>query len=243
MASVKISNQKDLFVWIVDVQKLKKDMTVEVENGLVALCYADGKMVNQFVSGDKKRLNESNTLVKMFGKKCEVRFYVFNSANELEVRWGLGKNPVNYTDRQLRGAQLWLTAFGCCKMKVMNAKLLLEKLPPILSEDGLITGQEIIDYVQRDLITKVSPLLGAGAAKIGDHRFIQAKINQLNDEITIGLSELAGSGLRVMNTIIEGIEFTDESKALIDKESQIVSTKLDTEIYAEKARQNKLLKD
>ncbi|MDR0426960.1 MAG: SPFH domain-containing protein [Clostridiales bacterium] len=241
MAEIKIKKRDSLIVWKEPVKKPVRDMRVTVEDGCVAVCSVGGAVINEFYPGDRKLLNEGNMLVKAYGKRAEIALYVFNNRRPVEVKWGIGRMPASYPDKRIGGIPLSVTAYGRCTILVTDARLLLNKMPESAIADGEVTPDEIVEFVQRDIISKVGPILSAELLAIGDYTLVRGRLESLADRITYGIRNMENLGLRVSDTVVENLDYTEDAKAVIEKYERGLIEPLNTRVAAEKAKQIKVM--
>lgn len=242
MVDYRIEKQEDAMVWKVELRKIHKDMRILVDDGLVALAFADGTSVGEFRPGEKTLFNEGGRLAKLY-KKANFCFFVFNRTKPTSVRWGVGKNPVSYEDRKLGGLSLSVCAYGHCDMILHDAAKLWERLPAEYTADNRVQAKEIESFIQRELISKVSPIISRKLSEVGDYTRVQGSIAEISRAIERELPDLETLGLHIDKTVIEGLDFTDESKDIIEKHRTSKVAKIETDIVREQATQLKSMVD
>lgn len=238
MGDYRIEKREGAIVWKQSLKKLDKDMRVSVDDGLVALCFAGGSLVQEIRGGEKTILNEGGRLGKMY-KKTEFCFYVFNRTKPASVKWGVGKTPVSYEDRKLGGILLSVCAYGHCDVAVHDAAKLWAKLPPDYTADNVVQPQEIEEFIQREIIAKVAPILSKKLNEIGDYTRVPSSVPELSKAITFALPDLESLGLHVEKAVIEGLDFTDESREIIEKYRDSKVVKIESDIVREQSQQIK----
>ncbi len=236
MVDYRIEKQEGALIWKIELKKFDKDMRILVDDGCVALAFADGTSVGEFRPGEKKLLNEGGRLSKLY-KKAKCTFFVFNREKPASVKWGVGKTPVTYEDRKLGGIALSMSAYGHCDVILHDAAKLWQKMPPEYTADNRIEAAEIERFIQRELIAKVAPVLSRKLSEIGDYTRVQAAVSDLGKSIDREIPDLEAMGLHIDKTVIEGLEFTDESKEIIEKHRASKVAKIETDIVHERAEQ------
>ena len=238
MVAYRITKRDDAMIWKIDVRKPDKDMRLLVDDGLVALAFADGTMLGEFRAGEKKLFNEGGKAGKAY-KKAHFGFYVFNREKAAPVKWGVGKTPVPYEDRKLGGLVLNVCAYGHCDVMIHDAVRLWEKLPADYTADNVVQPQEIEAFIQREVIARITPILSKKLNEIGDFTRVTAAADTLSKGLTYALPDLENLGLHVDKAVIEGIDFTDESKEIIEKHRAGKVAKIESEIVREQSEQIK----
>lgn len=238
MVDYKIEKRQDAMIWKLDLKKPEKDMRILVADGCVALGVAGGVSAGEFRPGEVKLFNEGGRLSKMY-KKANFCFYVFNRDKAAPVKWGVGKTPVNYEDKKLGGIVLGVCAYGHCDVMIHDAGRLWEKLPAEYTADNAVSPQEIEAYVQREVIAKVAPVLTKKLNEIGDYTRIPAMTDELGRALTYALPDMEDMGLHVDKAVVEGLDFTDESKEIIQKYRDSKVVKIESEIVREQSSQIK----
>ncbi|MCI8412551.1 MAG: hypothetical protein HFE47_00430 [Clostridia bacterium] len=236
MVDYRIEKHADAMIWKQEIKKLEKDMRILVDDGCVALCFAGGTNVGEFRPGEKTLLNEGGRLAKTY-KKAPVFFYAFNRERPASVRWGVGKTPVSYEDKKLGGISVSVCAFGHCDVMIHDAGRLWAQMPAEYTADNVVEAQEIEAFIQREVIAKVAPILSNKLNEIGDYTLVPAAINKLSQAITYEMPDLETMGLHLGKVVIEGLDFTDESKEIIEKHKKGKITNLETEIVKGQAEQ------
>lgn len=236
MADITIKKCNDFLVWKQAVGKLGKNMSVQVDDGLTAFAMVGGFNVGEFDSTAVKLLNQEGGLSKQYGKKCDAYFLVFDNVKTFDVHWGVGKEAATYADTRMRGMQLGVTAYGRCKVKVVNAAKLWAQMDEEYKRDGVIEPSEVETFIQRGLIAKVKTLLSEALGEVGDYTKMQAAAGKICDKISLNV-ELESYGLRVTDTIIEGIRYTDESMEKIRKNESVTAAQIDSDLVKEQAGQ------
>lgn len=236
MTDYRIQKRADAMIWKLELRKPEKDMRILVDDGLVALAFAGGAMAGEFRAGDKKLFNEGGRLGKVY-KKNSFCFYVFNRDKAAPVKWGVGKTPVPYEDRRLGGLVLNVCGYGHCDVMIHDAVRLWEKLPEEYTADGVVQPQEIEAFIQREVIARISPVLSRKLNEIGDYTRVTAAADEIGRALTYALPDLEDLGLHVDKAVVEGLDFTDESKEIIEKHRDSKVAKIESDIVREQSEQ------
>lgn len=236
MVDFRIEKNVDAMMWKIALKKPEKDMRILVDDGCVALCFAGGTMVGEFRPGERTLFNEGGRVAKAY-KKAPFCFYVFNRDRSASVRWGVGKTPVSYEDRKLGGIALSVCAYGHCDVRIHDAGKLWQQMPAEFLADNVVQAEEIEAFMQREVIAKVAPILSKKLNEVGDYTRVPASVGELSRAVTFEMSDLENLGLHIEKVIIEGLDFTDESKEIIEKHRDSKIAKIETDLVHEQAEQ------
>ena len=236
MADIRVEKREDAVAWRQDIKKVERNMRILVDDGCEALCFAGGNCIASFSGGIPKMLNEDGRLQRQY-RNVDFYFLVFNRDRTAQVKWGVGKNPVTYQDSKLEGAMISVSAYGHCEVTVYNARDLWESMPPEATVDGVIEPKEVAMHIQRDIISKIGPIISRKLNEIGDYTKVLGCLDELNHAILTELHGLETDGLRLSKVVIEAMDFTEQSKEFIALAQERAKSKITQEIVASQAGQ------
>ena len=232
----RIEKRDGAMIWKVELKKLEKDLRIHVPDDCVALFFAGGECIDEFRPSENKMLNEGGRVQKAY-KKADYAFYVFNRVKPVEVKWGVGRTPITYEDRKLGGITLSLSAYGRCSVVLHDAGKLWQRLPTESVADGEVGEKDISAFLQREIIAKIAPILAKELNKVGDYTKVNAAIANFSTAVKYDLPDLEKMGLHIESTVIENMDFTDESKEIIAKHRDAKVAKIETELVKEQSEQ------